>query len=202
DYGRITPLIVKAVQDIANLADTFKHTLIAWLGNTSNGIGKLFAREICLTDDSGTTCYTRSQLNAVLAGAASTASGASAPITISATIAPILELNGNASSTIQVGDTYNDLGARIVAPESDVNLGIVILLDGATTTAVSIDTSALGEHTILYTVTSPTTGLTGHAMRTVIVSPAVQLPEPPVNDNPFNAAPENDNAAVQDQIAL
>jgi len=27
------------------------------------------------------------------------------------------------------------------------------------------------------------------------------LPEPPANDNPFNAAPENDNAAVQDQNA-
>jgi hypothetical protein len=31
DYGRITPLIIKAVQDIANLSDTFKNTLIAWL---------------------------------------------------------------------------------------------------------------------------------------------------------------------------
>ena len=74
--------------------------------------------------------------------------------------APVIELNGNASSTIDIGDTYNDLGARIVAPESDLNLGIVIVLDGATTTEVSIDTTAPGEHTILYTVTSPTTGLT------------------------------------------
>ena len=46
--------------------------------------------------------------------------------------------------------------------------------------AVSIDTTTPGEHTILYTVTSPTTGLTGSAMRTVIVSPADQQlsPEP------------------------
>ena len=55
--------------------------------------------------------------------------------------APVIEINGNATSTIEVGDTYNDLGARIVAPDSDLNLGIVTLLDGATTTAVSIDTS-------------------------------------------------------------
>ena len=37
------------------------------------------------------------------------------------------ELNGNATSTIELVDTYNDLGARIVAPESDFNLGIVIV---------------------------------------------------------------------------
>ena len=109
--------------------------------------------------------------------------------------APVIELNGNASSTIELGDTYNDLGARIVAPDSDLNLGITILLDGATTTAVSIDTNTPGEHTILYTVTSPTTGLTGRAMRTVIIAPAEeQPPEQPQNDNPFNT-PANDNAS-------
>ncbi|MBM3260874.1 DUF5011 domain-containing protein, partial [Candidatus Kaiserbacteria bacterium] len=95
-------------------------------------------------------------------------SGASAPITISATIAPILELNGNASSTIQVGDTYNDLGARIVAPESDLNLGLVIVLDGATTTQVSIDTSVPGTHTILYFAITQA-GVQGSAVRTVVV---------------------------------
>ena len=99
------------------------------------------------------------------------------------------------ASTIEIGDSYNDLGARIIAPESDLNLGIVVMLDGATTTAVSIDTTAPGEHTILYTVTSPTTGLTGSVMRTVIVSPSPQSPEPPANDNPFNPVPVNDNAS-------
>ncbi|RNJ48205.1 DUF3768 domain-containing protein [Methylocystis hirsuta] len=53
----------------------------------------------------------------------------------------------------RIGDRYNDLGARIVAPESDLNLGIVILLNGATTTAFSIDATTPGEHTLLYTVT-------------------------------------------------
>jgi hypothetical protein len=110
-------------------------------------------------------------------------------------LSPVIELNGNASSTIELGDIYNDLGSRIVAPESDLNLGIVIVLDGATTTAVSIDATVPGEHTILYTVTSPTTGLTGSALRTVTVSPATQSSELPANDNPFNLAPVNDNAS-------
>jgi hypothetical protein len=60
--------------------------------------------------------------------------------------APVFELNGNTMSTINVGDTYLDLDARIVAPTSDLNLGIVILLDGATATGASIDTTQPGGH--------------------------------------------------------
>ena len=44
DYGRITPLIVSAVQDIANISSTFEQNLIAWLGNAQNGIGEFFAQ--------------------------------------------------------------------------------------------------------------------------------------------------------------
>ncbi|MBG0802659.1 hypothetical protein IYW40_14405 [Methylocystis sp. H4A] len=76
-----------------------------------------------------------------------------------------------------------------------MNLGIVIQLDGATTTAISIDTSAPGEHTLLYTVTSPTTGLTGSAILTVTVSAAEELLGPAEEDaNPFTSQPANDNA--------
>lgn len=91
--------------------------------------------------------------------------------------------------------THTTTLARIVAPESDLNLGIVTMLDGATTTAVSIDTTIPGEHTISYTVTSPTTGLTASIMRTVIITAAEQLPLPVIEDNPFNAPPSNDNAS-------
>lgn len=96
--------------------------------------------------------------------------------------------------TIEIGDTSNDLGARVVASESDLNL--VFLLNGATTTAVLIDSDTLGEHTILYTVTSPTSGLTGSIMRTVVVSPAEELPAPVEENGPLNSPePKNDNAS-------
>ncbi|MBM3272246.1 DUF5011 domain-containing protein [Candidatus Kaiserbacteria bacterium] len=178
DYGRITPLIVKAVQDIANLADTFKHTLIAWLGDANNGIGKLFAHEIrgdilC----AGNVCVDEQQLAALLTTAGQTAAAPSTSAPAGALQAPVLELNGNASSTIQLGDTYNDLGARIVAPESDVNLGIVILLDGATTTQVSLDTSKPGVHTIEYRATN--SAGTGSATRTVVVGASTEEAPPP-----------------------
>jgi hypothetical protein len=120
------------------------------------------------------------------------------PTSTVSTQAPVIELNGNATSAIEIGATYNDLSARILAPESDINLGITTVLDGATTTTVSIDTTTPGEHTIIYTVTSPTTGLTGSAVRIVTVSPAD-------TGNPFNppatSTPANDNASST-QLAI
>ncbi|WP_246720635.1 hypothetical protein [Methylocystis sp. H4A] len=105
------------------------------------------------------------------------------------------------ASTIEIGDTYNDLGARIVAPESDLNLGIVILLNGATTTAFSIDTTTPGEHTLLYIVTSPTTDLTGGIMRSITISPAKQSPAPvEEHPNPFTSQPANDNLPLQGEV--
>jgi hypothetical protein len=172
-----------------------------WLADAGNGIRDFFAdrvhtKEICVSDESGETCVTKIQLDALLATAGQAASGASgggdsSPVlgggvssgAESATSTPpVIQINGNATSTIEVGDVYLDLGARITAPESDLNLGIEVLLDGATTTAVSIDTSIAGAHTIVYSVTSPTSGLTGTAERIVIVgilaSPSPITPSP------------------------
>ena len=60
---------------------------------------------------------------------------------------------------------------RSLRPQADLNLGLTIVVDNATSTdgTVQIDTSTPGTHTILYTVTDPN-GLTGSATRTVIVS--------------------------------
>jgi hypothetical protein len=90
DYGRITPLIVQAVQDIANISSTFEQNLIAWLGNASNGIDEFFAQvgnfhtvnsstdntqQLCLTDapnDPAPLCVTKSQLAALLSATGAT----------------------------------------------------------------------------------------------------------------------------------
>lgn len=193
--------IVNAMKEIASISGAFRYALVAWLGDTGNGIEKLFAHEIhgdilC----AGATCVNEEQLAALLAGAASAASGpssASPSGDVASSTAPVVELYGNATSTVPLGTIYLDLGAHIISPASDTNLGIAIVLDGATTTAVAIDTSAPGQHTILYTVTSPTTGLTGSAMRTVIVASPGGSDE---SDNPFHL-PANDNPQPQDDAA-
>ncbi len=68
DYGRITPLLVKAIQDIATISSSFKDALVAWLGDATNGITKLFAKEVhteklCV----GNTCVSEEQFLAMVA---------------------------------------------------------------------------------------------------------------------------------------
>ena len=99
DYGRLTPLIVKAVQDL-NLnvegiagtvtpipgsdSDTFvtaffnniKTQIGTWLADATNGLSDIFATQVdtktlCVSDDSGAkTCITKSQLDNLLDGTA------------------------------------------------------------------------------------------------------------------------------------
>ena len=191
DYGRITPLIVKAVQDIANITGVFKDNLIAWLGNAQNGIGDLFAtighfqetdtQKLCTTRSDGTkVCVDNDQLASLLDQAAAASATSPSPSTSSpdtdstdANSTPVIAINGANPAQIYVGDTYADLGATITGPQVDLNLGITVVVDNATSTdgTVHIDTSAPGTHTVLYTVTDPQ-GKTGSAMRTIIVTPA------------------------------
>ena len=83
----------------------------------------------------------------------------------------IIHINGNNPATIAVGATYADLGATIVSPAADLNLGLTLLVDNATSTdgTAKIATTAPGSHTITYLVTD-SAGLTGLATRTVIVA--------------------------------
>jgi hypothetical protein len=181
---------VNAIKEIASITGVFKTNLIAWLGDAANGIGRIRTHELCVDD----VCVTREQFIAMAAASQTPAPpAATSASTANTPQAPIIELNGNASSTIDVGSSYNDLGTRIIAPQSDINLGIITVLDGATTTAVSIDTSTPGTHAILYTVTDPQ-GVSGSATRTVIVSPVMQPPA--------TSTPANDNASSTDQATV
>ena len=168
--------------------------LIAWLGSSTNGITNFFAQvghfneadvgKLCTKKSDGTeVCASGDQLAAILAATAvgtpssGVASGGTGGSPTGATSGPpTITINGDNPATIQVGSTYADLGATITGPTADLNLGLTTLLDGATTTQLTLDTSKPGEHTILYTVTDPN-GLTDSATRTVIISA-------PANDNP------------------
>ncbi len=82
DYGRVTPLIVKAVQEIATLSETFRHSLTAWFASAENGIHDLFvahlhattvdavdvhvARKICVGQTGFETCLTADQVEGLL----------------------------------------------------------------------------------------------------------------------------------------
>ena len=221
NYAGLTPYLVKAIQEIAAISGTFKANLIAWLGSAENGITDLFAAtfhghlalfdearvgELCATKSDGSNlCVTGDQLAALLSQSA--AANPSTSVTSSGTsqatnfanpgnansTPPVISINGANPATIPAGTTYADLGATITAPLADLNLGLTVVVDNATSTdgTVQIDTSSPGTHTIIYTVTDPA-GLTGSATRTVIVSTPQPTP-PPAHHNTPPAA--NDNVA-------
>ena len=113
----------------------------------------------------------------------------------------VISINGANPATITIGTAYADLGATITAPLADLNLGLTVVVDNATSTdgTVQIDTSKPGTHTILYTVTDPS-GLTGSATRTVIVSAPQQSPAP-ANDSAATSPAANENVTPSTNAA-
>jgi hypothetical protein len=75
---------------------------------------------------------------------------------------------GNNPAVVQVGDTYNDLGATITDPQADLNLGIETYLNGALTSNIVIDTSQAATDTIDYVATDQN-GLAATSTRTVVI---------------------------------
>jgi hypothetical protein len=54
---------------------------------------------------------------------------------------PVIRINGDNPSTIQVGTTYADLGATITGPQADLNIGIETFVNGSPMSPVQIDTT-------------------------------------------------------------
>ncbi|MEQ1500131.1 MAG: immunoglobulin-like domain-containing protein, partial [Parcubacteria group bacterium] len=94
--------------------------------------------------------------------------------------APVLTVNGNNPSIINIGTTYSDLGATYT-DDKDENLVVRTFVDGLEVQAVELDTSTSSTHTIIYRVTD-TDGNTGEATRTVIIGTSPP-PDIPVQSN-------------------
>ena len=151
-YGGLTIPMLKAMQEIATIASStagltrigedgietktflgqFFDRMIAWFADAKNGIGKLFAesvdtKELCLTDRDGTSCYTRTQLNAAL-GSATTSQTQS-----------ILDSTNSSSS-----DSSNMQGATTTSSSTtateDVTSSAAVV--ATTTESGSVDTTA------------------------------------------------------------
>jgi len=81
-------------------------------------------------------------------------------------------MNGDNPAIIQVGATYDDLGASIsdtgTGQAGDTNLGYQTFLNGTLVSNIVIDTSAPATDTISYVATDGT-GLTATSTRTVLI---------------------------------
>ena len=187
--GLISPM-VKAIQQIANLADAFKSKLIAWFADSANGIGDFYAHrgifdQVCARKSDGTLeCLTGDQLAAMAAGAqtvgpvttgapsgqlatgelnASTTSSTTSPGSPqpSAQVAATLTLNGNNPVDWQANTAWQD------------NLGALFTHGGQSETIYStttIDTIVSGTATLDYWATVPSSQEVLHATRAVVVS--------------------------------
>jgi hypothetical protein len=114
------------------------------------------SQELCV----GSTCVTPAQFQAMVADAnASQSSGQGSGTTSTSDTSPtpgtppVIQINGDNPAIIQVGDSYNDLGATITGPQADLNLGITTYVNGIETSPVQIDTSVEATDTIDYVVT-------------------------------------------------
>ena len=83
---------------------------------------------------------------------------------------PSINIQGSNPATINVGDTYTDLGA-IVTDNQGHNLGYKTFLDGTIVSNIIIDTTQVATDTINYIATD-TWGNTATSTRTVIVEAA------------------------------
>ncbi len=152
-----------------------------WLASAANGIQDLYAsiihsneidtQKLCVGD----TCVTQAEFLAMVQAVASSSSSstatASSTSTVSTTTPPQISINGNNPATINIGDTYADLGSTVTGPHQDLNLGIHVSVDGGATTTpdqIVINTSVAGTHSIVYSATDQN-GLVGYATRTVDV---------------------------------
>ena len=165
----------------------FFDRMTGWLADVANGIGEFFANRVhtktlCVGDSvEGETCITKSQLDVLLSGG-SISNTAPASVNEEVSSTPItISINGNNPATLNIGDTYGDLGALIVSPESAKNFGIKASLDGGPAldiSQISLDTSVAGSHTIVYSVVDQN-NVTTTAERVVnVIAPVADVPEP------------------------
>jgi hypothetical protein len=169
------------------LQSLFKH-ITAWFADATNGIGDFFAnrvhtQELCISDTTGSsTCITKNRLDALLVdsqaknspppGGGNSVSTSSISTSTNPTVPPTITVNGANPATIQVGDTYADLGATVtdIGPgqAGDNNLGFVTYVNGILVTNISLNTSSSTAYEIDYVATDQL-GNTATSTRTVVV---------------------------------
>jgi trimeric autotransporter adhesin len=204
--GLISP-IVSAIQELS--AD------ITSIENTIAGFAQSFTTHILTGDDVtannelcvGSTCITPAQFQAMVAAANASQSSGSSDASAAddssdgaTDTPPQIQINGDNPAVIQVGTTYNDLGATITGPQQDLNLGITTYVNGTEMSPVQIDTSVAATDTIDYVVTDQN-GLTSTSTRTVIVEPAEstqanQSGQENTNDTATSSSPTTDSTST------
>ena len=194
--GLISP-IISAIQALSTELTSIDNTIAGFAQSFTSAIGnfgQVNTNELYV----GSTCVTPTQFQAMVAAAgesrATPNAGDDASSNSQATdTPPVIQINGDNPAIVQVGNTYNDLGATITGPQSDLNLGITTYVNGVETSPIQIDTSEVATDTIDYVATDQS-GLTSTTTRTVIVEAPSIVPS---NDASTTASTSASTTATQ-----
>jgi lysophospholipase L1-like esterase len=168
NYIDLISPIVSAIQALGQELTSLEAT-VAGFAQSFESSQITATNELCI----GSTCINQAELVALLASEnQSSGSSSSAPLSNSTDDAtdtpPVIHINGDSPAIVQVGASYNDLGATIAGPQADLNLGITTFLNGQLVSNIVLDTSQAATDTIDYVVTD-IQGLASTSTRTVII---------------------------------
>ncbi len=152
---------------VNTLADTVVHVFQDAVYAATGVFNKIFAKEVhtdklCISDNTGETCVTKAQLDALL-------SGTSTMATTTTTTSLAVTLNGSNPTYLTVGSTYVEQGA-VVSGGKDGTDPYNIYVNGSATATSSpwLDTSSPTTYILTYTTTD-SAGTTVSDHRSVIV---------------------------------
>jgi hypothetical protein len=163
--GLIAP-IVEAIQTLSADLSALTGRVSSLEAAVAGFANSFHTQQLCV----GSTCINQQQLSGLLAleQQGQVQISAPTPPTISGTTTPpSINIQGNNPATINVGDTYTDLGA-IVTDNQGRSLGYKTFLDGALVSNILIDTSQVATDTIDYVATD-TWGNTATSTRAVVI---------------------------------
>lgn len=170
----LTPYIVEAIKEMnlnieglnnLEVKNTWRDSLVAWFDNTTNGINRIYTKEICVKKSDGTDfCANGDQLEAMANNSSSPySSGSSSGSGSEDESLPVITLSGEPIVTITVGDTYSDAGVTASSTiDGDITANVI--------TVNPLDTSLAGTYTITYNVSDAAGKNAVEVTRTVIVN--------------------------------
>jgi hypothetical protein len=177
------------ISDLSSLDTTSSTSLGSliknFLGDVSNGVVDFFAnrvhtKQLCVGDASGETCITKGQLDSLLAATGTATTNTTSTTNTNSgntntnnpgntntnttptnTDLPVITLNGNATVTLNVGDTYTEAGATV---KDNVDTYVAVDISG------TVDTTTAGMYTIKYDAKDTAGNTAVEVTRTVIVN--------------------------------
>ncbi|MBP9765720.1 MAG: tail fiber domain-containing protein, partial [Candidatus Pacebacteria bacterium] len=130
----ILAAVVNAIKDIVQIMGEFKNRLIAWLGDSTNGLPKISTDEICLKDSTGkSVCINGDKLQEILGSQNNSNNNSSNNSNNSSSNTDQSSDNNDASST---QDTTTSTSTSTIIEDTSTSTDII---DGTSTTDSTTD---------------------------------------------------------------